>query len=58
LIRSPSDVAKKAFDRIGTANIPMHDLRKSIKGQEMLFIFAQAAYRFGITLAVFALEGG
>jgi hypothetical protein len=49
-------VAKETFNGIGRTDIPMHDLRKSLKRQEMLFIFHQAAHRFGILLLVFAFE--
>jgi hypothetical protein len=56
LIGSPPHVAKKAFNRIRATNIPMHDLRESIKRQEMRFIFAQTPHGFGIALSVLAFE--
>jgi len=40
LIGASSHIAKKAFNRIGTANMAMHRLGEGIKRQEMLFIFA------------------
>src|SRR6266704_221017 len=57
LVRAPSDVAKEAFNGIGRANVAMHDRRKGVKGQEILFTFHQAPYRFRIALTVFAFKG-
>ncbi|SRR6266487_4111459 len=54
LVGSLPNIAKEAFDGIGRANIPMHDLRKAIKREQMFFILHQAAYCFGIALLVFA----
>ena len=34
----------------------MHDRRKGIKGEKMLFIDASAPYGFGIALLVFGFE--
>ena len=31
--------ASQAFNRIGAANVPVHDWWKGIKGQQILFIF-------------------
>jgi hypothetical protein len=56
LIGPLPNIAKKAFNRIGTANITMHHRWKSIKREEMLLIFTQAPDGFGITLLVFGLE--
>ncbi len=56
LIRPLPNVAEKAFNRIGTANIPMHHRRESIKREEVLLIFTQAPYGFGIPFLVFGLE--
>src|SRR5947208_10194994 len=57
LIGASSHIAKEAFNRIGTANMSMHCLREIIKGQEMLFVFAQTAHRLWIALTVLAFEG-
>ena len=38
LIGALPDIAKEAFNGVGTANIAMHDRWKGIKGQQMLFI--------------------
>src|SRR6266702_2957034 len=35
LIRPLANIAKEAFNRIGAANVAMHDRRKRIKGQKM-----------------------
>lgn len=48
--------AEKAFNRIRTANIPIHNRWESIKREEMLLIFTQAPYGFGIPLLVFGPE--
>jgi hypothetical protein len=56
LISALANVAKEAFNGIGRANIPMHDIGDGIKGQQMLFIFAQAADRFWIAFLVFGFE--
>ena len=53
LIGALPDIAKEAFNRIGTANGAMHDGRKGIKSQQMLFIFAEAADSFRVAQAVF-----
>ena len=56
LISPLPHIAEKAFNCIGTANVAMHDRRKRIKHEEMLFIFAQAADSLGIPLLIFRLE--
>ena len=56
LIGTLPDIAKEACNRVGTANVAMHDLREGIKCQEMLFIFTEAADGFGITLLVFGFK--
>ena len=53
LIGALPDIAKQAFNRIGAANVTVHDWWKGIKGQQMLFIFDEAAHRFWIALAIF-----
>ena len=58
LIRAPSHITKQTFDRIGTANVAMHDGREGIKRQQVLFIFAQTADRFWVAQVVFAFESG
>ena len=40
LIGALSHIAKEAFNRVGTANVAMHDRWKGIKGQQMLLILA------------------
>jgi len=57
LIRALSDMAKETFNGIGAVNGAMHDRRESIKGQQMLFIFGETAYRFWIALLVLGFEG-
>src|SRR5260370_33655083 len=52
LIGTLPDIAKEAFNRVGTANVAMHDLREAIKCQEMLFIFTNAPVSFRIALLV------
>ena len=42
LISPLPSVAEKAFNRIGTSNIPMHNQWESIKREEMLLVFTQA----------------
>ena len=49
LISPLPSVAEKAFNGIGTANILMHNQWESIKREQMLLIFTQASYGFGIT---------
>ena len=39
LIGALPHIAKQAFNRIGAANVAVHDWREGIKGQQMLFIF-------------------
>ena len=53
LIGALPNIAKETFNGIGAANVPMHDLRKGIKREKMLFIFTEAADSFGIALLVF-----
>jgi hypothetical protein len=48
LVGALPDIAKEAFNRIGTTNIAMHDWWKCIKRQEMFSIIHQAAHRFGV----------
>src|SRR5258708_9281127 len=57
LIGPLPNIAEKAFNRIGTANVTMHHRRESIKREEMLLIFAQAADGFGIAFLVFGFKG-
>ena len=45
LIGALSNIAEEAFYGIGRLNVTMHSRWKSVKGQEMLFIFSQAPYR-------------
>ncbi len=52
LIGALPDIAKETFNRIGTANVAMRHRWKGIKRQQMLFIFQQAAYGFGVALAI------
>ena|ERR1700756_3817734 len=56
LIGAISNIAKKALNRICASDISVHDAWKLIKRQKMLFIFAQAPYRFWIALTVFHFE--
>ncbi len=49
--------ASQALNRVGGANVAMHNLRKGIKGQQMVFLLAETADRFRIALALFAFEG-
>ena len=49
-------IAKEAFNRIGRANVAMHDRWKRIKCQQMLFIFHQAAHGFGVALTILGFE--
>ena len=58
LIGSLSHIAEKAFDGVGRANVAMHDLRKGVKREQMLFILHQASDCLRIALLVLALEGG
>ncbi len=57
LVGSLPNIAKETFNGIGGANIAMHHLWKGVKGQEMLFIFHQAADGFWISFLVFGFEG-
>jgi hypothetical protein len=49
--------ASQAFNSVGRLNVPVHHLRKSIKGQEMLFVLSQASHRLWIALAILGFEG-
>src|SRR5436305_65193 len=57
LISTLSHVAKKALNRIGATNVTMHDRGKRIKGQQMLFIFTEAADGLWVALLIFGFEG-
>ena len=57
LIGALPHITKQALNGIRAADVAMHDGREGIKGQQMLLVFAQAAHRFGIALAIFGLEG-
>ena len=46
LIGALGHIAQQAFNGSGAANGAVHHLREGIKGQEMLFIFTEAAHRF------------
>src|SRR5215469_10072546 len=46
------DITKQAFNGIRAADVAMHDRREGVKGQQMLFIFAQAPNGFRIALLV------
>jgi len=52
-VRAPPHIAKQTFNGVGTANVAVHHLGEGIKGQEMLFIFREAAHRFRIAQTVF-----
>ncbi len=56
LIRPLPHEASQAFNRIGAANVAMHDWWKSVKCQKMLFILTEAADGFGIALLVFGFK--
>ena len=43
LIGSLTYVTKEAFDGIGRLDVSVHGGREGVQGQEMLFIFSQAA---------------
>jgi hypothetical protein len=53
LIGALPHIAKEAFNGIGRANGAMHDRRKRIKSQQVLFIFAQAPDSFRVAQAIF-----
>ncbi len=57
LIGALAHIAKETFNGIGRANGAMHDRWESIKRQQMLFIFTQAADGFGIALLLFGFKG-
>ena len=46
LIGALAHIAEEAFNGIGRLNMPVHGLRKGIKGQEVLFILRQASHCF------------
>jgi len=50
LVGALAHIAKQAFNGIGAADVAVHDRREGIERQEMLFILAEAAHRFGIAL--------
>jgi hypothetical protein len=50
LISSLANIAKEAFNGVGTPNIAVYRWWKRIKRQEMFFILAEAADSFGIAL--------
>jgi hypothetical protein len=52
LISPLAHEAPQTFNGIGALNVLVHHLRKSIKGQEVLFILSQASHRFGIALSI------
>ena len=52
LIGSLANIAKEAFNGVGTPNITVHHWWKRIKRQEMFFIDASAADGFGIALLI------
>src|SRR6266699_3617181 len=58
LISALAHIAEQAFNGIGGLNVAVHRLRKSIKGQQVLFILRQAANGLGIALRVFGFESG
>jgi hypothetical protein len=49
--------ASEAFDGIGGLNMSVHDLRKFVKREGLLFLFSQASHRFGIAFPIFGFEG-
>ena len=53
LIRALPDIAKQAFNGVGASDVAMHDRRKGIKSQQVLFIFAQAPDSFRVAQAIF-----
>src|SRR3954454_12865446 len=56
LIGALSHIAEEAFDSIGRLNVTMHRRWKRVKGEQMLFILSQAAYRFRIPLSIFGFK--
>jgi hypothetical protein len=57
LIGALPHIAEQTLNRIRRLNVAVHPLRKGKKGQEVLFILAQAAHRFGIAHSVLGFEG-
>ena len=57
LIGTLPNITKEAFNCIGAANVAMHNRWEGIKRQQMIFLFDQAAYCFGIALLIFGFEG-
>jgi hypothetical protein len=57
LIGSLPHLAEKAFDGVGRANVALHHRRKGVKGEQVVFVLHQAAYRFGRALLVLSFEG-
>jgi hypothetical protein len=54
LIGALPHIAKQALNRVGGADVAMHDRRKGIKGQQMVLLLAETADCFRIALAIFA----
>jgi hypothetical protein len=56
LIGALSNIAEETFDSIGCLNVAVHRRWKRVKGEQMLFILSQAAYRFRIPLSIFGFK--
>ncbi len=52
LIGALPHIAKQAFNCIGATNVAVHDWWEGIEREQMLFVFAEAANGFGITLLI------
>ena len=53
LIGALLHIAEQTLNRIRGLNMPMHVLRKLVKGEGLLFILSETAHRFGIAFAIF-----
>ncbi len=57
LIGALAHKAPQTFNGIGRLNVPVHRLRKLVKGQRLVFLLSQASHRFWIAFAIFGFEG-
>ena len=55
LIGALPHIAEETFNGVGRLNVPVHRLRKLVKGQRLVFLLSQASHRFWIAFATFGL---
>ena len=57
LIGALTNVTEETLDGIGGPDVPVHRLRKIVKGESLLLLLGQAPHSLWIAFAIFGFEG-